>query len=177
MTLGWQWFLLECDILNIRGDMYKIFQSAIISILCDQFSKLSMLYVFDLPNVGKIDVFPPYLQFTMAWNYGVNFGLFANSTEIMRWVLIVIAFLICLIVIRWSVSENFGSIGLISCGFLVGGAAGNAVDRFFHGAVVDFLNVSCCGISNPFAFNVADIFIFFGAIGLVLFSGKQNKSD
>ena len=97
MTLGWQWFLLECDILNIRGDMNRIFQSAIISILCDQLSKLSMLYVFDLPNVGKIDVFPPYLQFTMAWNYGVNFGLFANSTEIMRWVLIVIAFLICLI--------------------------------------------------------------------------------
>ena len=157
--------------------MYKIFQSAIISILCDQLSKLSMLYVFDLPNVGKIDVFPPYLQLTMAWNYGVNFGLFANSTEIMRWVLIIIAFLICLIVIRWSVSEKFGAMGLISCGFLVGGAVGNAIDRFFHGAVVDFLNVSCCGISNPFAFNVADIFIFFGAIGLVLFSGKQNKSD
>ena len=157
--------------------MYKIFQSAIISILCDQLSKLSMLYVFDLPNVGKIDVFPPYLQLTMAWNYGVNFGLFANSTEIMRWVLIIIAFLICLIVIRWSVTEKFGSMGLISCGFLVGGAVGNAIDRFFHGAVVDFLNVSCCGISNPFAFNVADIFIFFGAIGLVLFSGKQNKSD
>ena len=42
--------------------MYKIFQTAIISILCDQLSKLSMLYVFDLPNAGKIDVFPPYLQ-------------------------------------------------------------------------------------------------------------------
>ena len=67
--------------------------------------------------------------------------------------------------------------GLVACGFLVGGAAGNAIDRLFHGAVVDFLNVSCCGINNPFAFNVADIFIFFGAIGLVLFSGKQNESD
>ena len=79
--------------------------------------------------------------------------------------------------IRWSVSEKFGSLGLVACGFLVGGAAGNAIDRFFHGAVVDFLNVSCCGISNPFAFNVADIFIFFGALGLVIFSGKQNESD
>ena len=157
--------------------MYKILQIAIISIFCDQLSKLSMLYVLDLPTVGKIDVFPPYLQFNMAWNYGVNFGLFANSAEIMRWVLIIIAFLICFIVIRWSISEKFETLGLVACGFLVGGAVGNAIDRFFHGAVVDFLNVSCCGISNPFAFNVADIFIFFGAIGLVLFSGKQNESD
>ena len=77
--------------------MYKILQIAIITILCDQLSKLTMLYLLDLPSVGKIDVFPPYLQFTMAWNYGVNFGLFANSTEIMRWVLIIIAFLICFV--------------------------------------------------------------------------------
>ena len=157
--------------------MYKILQIAIISLFCDQLSKLTMLYVLDLPLVGKIDVFPPYLQFTMAWNYGVNFGLFANSTEIMRWVLIIIAFLICFVVVRWSVSEKFGTLGLVACGFLVGGAAGNAIDRLFHGAVVDFLNVSCCGINNPFAFNVADIFIFLGAIGLVFFSGKQNESD
>ena len=157
--------------------MYKIFQIALISLFCDQLSKLTMLYVFDLPLVGKIDVLPPYLQFTMAWNYGVNFGLFANSTEIMRWVLIIIAFLICFVVVRWSVSEKFGTLGLVACGLLVGGAAGNAIDRLFHGAVVDFLNVSCCGINNPFAFNVADIFIFLGAIGLVFFSGKQNESD
>jgi signal peptidase II len=157
--------------------MYKIFQIALISLFCDQLSKLTMLYVFDLPLVGKIDVLPPYLQFTMAWNYGVNFGLFANSTEIMRWVLIIIAFLICFVVVRWSVSEKFGTLGLVACGFLVGGAAGNAIDRLFHGAVVDFLNVSCCGINNPFAFNVADIFIFLGAIGLVFFSDKQNESD
>ena len=109
--------------------MYKILQVAIITILCDQLSKLTMLYLLDLPSVGIIDVFPPYLQFTMAWNYGVNFGLFANSTEIMRWVLIIIAFLICFVVIRWSVSEKFGSLGLVACGFLVGGAAGNAIDR------------------------------------------------
>ena len=54
--------------------MYKILQVAIITILCDQLSKLTMLYLLDLPSVGIIDVFPPYLQFTMAWNYGVNFG-------------------------------------------------------------------------------------------------------
>jgi signal peptidase II len=34
--------------------------------------------------------------------------------------------------------------------------------------------MSCCGIENPFSFNVADIAIFAGALGLVLFMGKQT---
>jgi len=43
-----------------------------------------------------------------------------------------------------------------------------------YGAVADFLNVSCCGINNPFAFNVADVAIFLGAFGLILFSGEKK---
>ncbi len=45
-----------------------------------------------------------------------------------------------------------------------------------YGAVADFLNMSCCGIENPYAFNVADIAIFAGAIGLVLFTGGKDKA-
>ena len=64
---------------------------------------------------------------------------------------------------------------------LIGGALGNVVDRIAYGAVADFLNMSCCGFENPYAFNVADIAIFSGAIGLVLFSkedgAKPRKSS
>ena len=42
-------------------------------------------------------------------------------------------------------------------------------------AVADFLNMSCCGIENPYAFNVADIAIFAGALGLVVFSGTRSE--
>jgi signal peptidase II len=35
--------------------------------------------------------------------------------------------------------------------------------------------MSCCGIDNPFAFNIADIAIFAGAIGLALFAGGGAK--
>jgi signal peptidase II len=42
--------------------------------------------------------------------------------------------------------------------------------------VADFLNMSCCGIENPYAFNVADIAIFIGAIGLVFFAGNPPKT-
>ena len=45
-----------------------------------------------------------------------------------------------------------------------------------YGAVADFLNMSCCGLNNPYAFNIADIAIFLGAFGLVLFSNKLDKN-
>ena len=50
----------------------------------------------------------------------------------------------------------------------VGGALGNAWDRLQYGAVADFLNMSCCGIDNPYAFNIADVAIFAGAALIAL---------
>ena len=48
------------------------------------------------------------------------------------------------------------------------------VDRGDYVYVLDFLNMSCCGINNPFVFNVADIFIFAGAIGLVFLADEEK---
>jgi signal peptidase II len=67
-----------------------------------------------------------------------------------------------------------GLLAQASAGLLIGGALGNIIDRIYYGAVVDFLNMSCCGINNPYSFNVADVFVFAGAFGLVLFS-SPNK--
>ena len=53
---------------------------------------------------------------------------------------------------------------------------GNAVDRLVWGAVADFLNVTCCGLRNPWAFNVADIAIFVGAFGLIVTAGGKKAS-
>jgi signal peptidase II len=51
------------------------------------------------------------------------------------------------------------------------------IDRVLYGAVADFLNMSCCGFENPWSFNVADISIFAGAIGLILFTGRDKGRD
>ena len=62
-------------------------------------------------------------------------------------------------------------------GLLVGGALGNVIDRLLYGAVADFLNVTCCGIANPWSFNIADIGVFAGAIGLALFTGPSQRQN
>jgi signal peptidase II len=144
--------------------------TAALTFALDQASKWLVVQWLDLINRGQIDVWPPFLQFRMAWNTGINFGLFATN----QWVLIAIALAITGWVLWWMRKEKPGRMAQISAGLLVGGALGNVVDRIIYGAVADFLNMSCCGVENPYAFNVADITIFAGAIGLVLFTGKPT---
>jgi signal peptidase II len=151
-------------------DMRILALTAVVIFALDQASKWFVVQWLDLINRGEIDVLPPLLQFRMAWNTGINFGLFATN----QWVLIAIALAISGWVLWWIWREKPGLLAQISAGLLVGGALGNVIDRIIYGAVADFLNMSCCGIENPFAFNVADIAIFAGAIGLVLFTGKPT---
>jgi len=148
--------------------------AAVIFVL-DQLSKYAIVQGLNLIERGVIDVWPPLLTFRMAWNRGINFGLFAHDAEIMRWVLIAVALVISGWVWFWIRREGAGRWAQISAGLLVGGALGNVIDRIVYGAVADFLNMSCCGIENPYAFNVADIAIFAGAIGLILFTGGDEK--
>lgn len=156
--------------------MKTLFKTAAYVIAIDQISKYVVVQMMNLASVGEIDVLPPLLNLRMAWNRGVNFGLFASDVEVMRWVLIALALAITAWVIVWMRRERPGRWGMISAGLLVGGALGNVVDRVIYGAVADFLNMSCCGFENPYAFNVADISIFAGAIGLVFFTGNGKKT-
>ena len=140
----------------------------------DQLSKVLVVHWLDLISRGVIEVWPPFLVFRMAWNRGINFGLFAHDADLVRWVLVVVSLIISAWVWVWIRRENPGRWAQISAGLLIGGALGNVIDRVIYGAVADFLNMSCCGIDNPYAFNVADIAIFAGAIGLVVFTGGSN---
>ena len=143
--------------------------------LVDQASKYVVVHALGLMERLQIDVIPGILSFRMAWNRGVNFGLFAGFD--MRWVLIGLALAISAAVLVWIARDGGGRMMRLSAGLLVGGALGNVIDRVLYGAVADFLNVSCCGIENPYAFNVADIAIFAGAVGLVLFGGDKTRPD
>jgi len=141
--------------------------------LIDQLSKYLVVHTLDLANVGRIEVLPPFLVFRMAWNTGVNFGLLSGAD--MRWVLIAVALVITAAVLIWVRREGGNRWAQIGAGLLAGGALGNVIDRIIYGAVADFLNMSCCGIDNPYAFNLADAGIFLGAILLVIFGGKDES--
>jgi signal peptidase II len=149
----------------------------LIILALDQALKWAVVVGLNLSEVLYIEVSPPWLNLTMAWNRGVNFGLFADDSVWLRFALVALAVVVTGWVWFWVRREGARPAMQIALGFLAGGALGNAIDRLVWGAVADFLNVSCCGWINPWAFNVADIAIFIGAFGLIFTSGGKTPRD
>lgn len=137
-------------------------------ILLDQALKYVVVHVMRLDRVREIDLLDPWLNLRMAWNQGVNFGLFSSDVNLMRWVLIAVAAAVCIWVWVWLRRTEHSKFAQVAAGFLIGGALGNVIDRIAYGAVADFLNMSLPNWQNPYSFNVADIAIFIGAFGLFL---------
>ena len=82
--------------------------TAIIVFLLDQLSKLGVIRLLSIRERGEIEVLDPLLNFRWAENRGVNFGLFANNAEFMRWVLIAVAVAISAWVLVWLRREQAG---------------------------------------------------------------------
>jgi len=154
--------------------MIKSASYGIIFILIDQISKWFILEQLDLDIIGSYDVYSPFLTLKMGWNTGINFGLFSESYFSMRWILVAISLGICLFLLFWS-RKLKGNFAPILIGLIIGGAVGNVIDRVRFGAVIDFLNMSCCGINNPYIFNLADIFVFTGLVFLLIFLERFQK--
>jgi signal peptidase II len=144
---------------------------ALAVLVLDQATKFVVVELLDLRSRLVIPVADPWLNLTMAWNEGINFGLFDFGAA-GRWVLVGLALAIVVGLLAW-VRRTRGWVPALGVGAIVGGALGNVIDRLRYGAVADFINMSCCGISNPFAFNVADAAIFGGA-ALLLLAGRAE---
>ena len=156
--------------------MRAVFWVGFWTFLADQASKYLVVHWLNLQELSEKTVIPGMFNLRMAWNYGVNFGLFAEDTGLTRWILISVALVISGAVLWWTQHEDNGPAAMVAAGLLVGGAMGNVIDRLLYGAVADFINVTCCGINNPYSFNIADIAVFAGAIGLVIFTGAKKPA-
>ena len=103
----------------------------------------------------------------------INFGLFDSGGEFSRWILVVLSFVISFGLLWW-IRKSKNAVRQISVALIIGGALGNALDRIIFGAVADFLNMSCCGVQNPFSFNLADVAIFLGAFILIVWDKTER---
>ena len=154
--------------------MRLVTQTALGVFALDQATKVVVVQGLDLWSRQHIAVLPPWLSFRMAWNQGINFGLLSSEGDLARWALVLMALGISAWVWRWVRREPHSRIVKLSAGCLIGGAMGNVIDRLLYGAVADFLNMSVPGLDNPYSFNVADVAIFGGALGLVVSTGREK---
>lgn len=145
--------------------LLRLAAAALVAFGLDRLSKILIVHWLDLASLQVIDVLPPYLVLRMAWNKGINFGLFSIYDS--QWLLVAAALLISFLLMMWTRTRQ-GWIQPLAIGAIVGGALGNAFDRVRYGAVADYLNMSCCGVENPSSFNVADVFVFGGVLALLV---------
>lgn len=145
--------------------------TASLSLGADQLTKFWITQNFELrdpPETWPIirDVF----HFTYVTNPGAAFSLFRNNS-LLPW----LSLIVCIGLIglglfgprltRW---EQAGY------GFLLGGAAGNGIDRIFMGEVIDFLDFRL--INFP-VFNIADVSINIGLACLLIATWKSGRKS
>jgi signal peptidase II len=159
-----------------RAALARLCAAAALALALDQGSKRLVLDGLDLADRYRIEVVPGLFTLKMGWNTGVNFGLLASDADFTRWFLIALAIAVSAVVAVWAIRRRSGAF-VLGAGALIGGALGNAIDRALYGAVADFLNVTCCGLNNPYAFNVADVAIFLGALTLAFAPAPETRTE
>ena len=131
------------------------------------FDRLAKLYLINLQASGTdIDFYIfPFLNFYLIWNTGIGFGLASMEANIYYHILTVIIAFVNLGLIYFLLKSKGIYVYLLAT--IIGGSLGNLFDRIYYYAVPDFIDLHL-GNYHWFIFNVADIFITVGIIGLIL---------
>ena len=114
-------------------------------------------------------VIPGFFDIVRSENSGVAFGLFSDSTSQWRTLALVFVSLAAVIAVSallWR-PERLDRLSRWGFALILGGAAGNVVDRILYGRVTDFLLLYVRDYQWP-AFNVADSAIVAGSVLLAL---------
>ena len=139
--------------------------------------RLSKIYLINLQSTGTdIDFYIfPFLNFYLVWNTGIGFGLAAMESNIYYHILTSIIAIVNIGLIFFLIKSKGIYAYLIA--LIIGGSLGNLFDRIYYYAVPDFIDLHI-GNYHWFIFNVADIFITVGIIGLVFaeLSKKEKVS-
>jgi signal peptidase II len=135
-------------------------------VVADQATKLAVEHLTEKEYVRV--VIPGFFNVVHRHNPGVAFGLLAgNGTPWLTSLLIGFSCLAVALLVWLLLSGHAGSPrGAVGVVLIIGGAAGNVVDRLLHGSVIDFLEFYYGNFHWP-AFNLADSAIVIGA-GLVI---------
>jgi len=129
-------------------------------VLLDQFFKRWIILTLSVRE--NTQLIPGVLDLTHVQNTGAAFSILPDQ----RWILVGISFIACILLITILLRYNEGFWGTLGLAALLGGAAGNLIDRLFYGYVVDMFEP----IFIRFAiFNIADIFITLGGLTFCIF--------
>lgn len=143
----------------------------------DQASKLWLLYVFELGRRGAVSV-APFVDLVLTWNTGISYGWFQQEGPFGQWALLALKAVAVALLWIW-LARAPSRLSALSLGLIIGGAVGNAIDRYAHGAVADFVLLHAETATWRFhwyVFNLADVAIVAGVAGLLYESLLGNRA-
>ena len=139
----------------------------IIIIVIFALDRATKVYLINLQASGiDIDFYIfPFLNFYLMWNTGIGFGLVSLESNIyyhiLTFIILMINFVLIFLLLKSKGIYNY------LFAIIIGGSLGNLFDRIYYYAVPDFIDIHI-GNFHWFIFNVADIFITVGIIGLMV---------
>ncbi len=137
---------------------------AVLIFLADQFTKVLILGYFRL---GDSTTITSFFNLVRVHNTGAAFSFLASASGWQRWFFTAVGVGAAVFIV-WLLRSHGGQrLFAFSLACLLGGAVGNVVDRLLHGYVVDFIQLHYGGWYFP-SFNIADMAITAGAVGLIL---------
>jgi signal peptidase II len=131
----------------------------------DQAHKWWMLLIYHIQEKGRVAI-GPFLDLVFVKNTGVSYGLFVQNAVGGQLLLSALAAIAVLAMAYWLARLVNETLTAISLGLIMGGALSNAVDRLLIGGVADFFSLHAFGF-YWYVFNIADVAIVAGVIGLL----------
>ena len=137
---------------------------AVLIFLADQFTKALILGYYRL---GDSTTITSFFNLVRVHNTGAAFSFLASASGWQRWFFTVLGIGAAVFIVWLLRSHGGQKLFAFSLACLLGGALGNVLDRLLHGYVVDFIQLHYGGWYFP-SFNIADMAITTGAVGLIL---------
>ncbi len=145
-----------------------------VTLFVDLYSK--HLAVMHLSNFKKIDFFNGFIRFDLTYNRGGVFGILQGYKNLF---LVVSLIVLGLMVAYYLYESAMPDLFRYSMALIIGGAAGNIIDRLIPGrvGVVDFISVGIDNVFRWYTFNIADAAIVMGAVmlGILIYREEKNK--
>ena len=140
---------------------------SLVVIIIDQWTK--WLAETKLTFHEPVPVIEPFLNWTLAYNYGAAFSFLADAGGWQKWFFSGLALVMSLFLIVYLIKAPRKAT-LLSFGLalVLGGAVGNLIDRLLHGHVIDFIHVHYANVWDYPIFNVADMGISVGVVLIVI---------
>ena len=153
--------------------------AAVLVIVLDQLTKHWITSYFTSGGYSTVNPRPPVailgqvLQLQYLQNAGVAFSLLEGSTVLFVFIVIAIGVIATL---YWHTRDSASLLLKLTFGLILGGAAGNLIDRFSHQFVVDFIHFQIPHIFDWPVFNVADSAISVGVVLLAFLLWRGDTS-